>query len=142
MRIPAALVLVILASPALADPLPAGKCVAMDDGVAQVTPLSPARTEGVPKVVSMALPRMGTAVADIAFRINSDGSVAELNVLCISVPGANLKAVLLQASKSWKFTPLKRSGREVAAIAAYRLSDSGVTPLNFIPDTRPRKLTG
>lgn len=125
--------LTMIASPAMAYPAPAGTCRTIDDGVAQVTPPAPAQRAGVPRILSMALPQMGNAVADVRFRIATDGSVSEVEVLCVSPADSDLQAAIKHVSRDWKFAPMERAGNKVASVAVYRLSASGKLPLNFLP---------
>ena len=101
MRLLAVCGLLVLATPALAQPAPAGSCSLKDGLVAQLAPppgtVEPAPDakgqwqfrnlpsgDVAPKIVSMPLPRMGNAVLDVTFRIEADGAVTNLKVLCIS----------------------------------------------------------
>ena len=118
--------LLIIASPALANPPPAGKCSLVDDGVRQLGGSSD------PRALSMIVPPiLGNSVVDVAFRINSDGSVAGLKVLCISIPGNGIEASILAASKNWRFSPVTQGGKPISSAAAYRLSATGKIPLPF-----------
>ena len=93
-----------------------------------------------PTIISMPLPRMGSAIADLSFRIAVDGSVSNLKFLCLS-NGAPLKEALETASRTWKFAPMKYLGKATASEARYRVSGSGAVPLNFLPE-RLRPIEG
>jgi len=118
----------VIASPALGNPQPAGKCSLIDDGVR----VAGQSTSQDPKIISMVIPPvLGFSVVDVTFRINSDGTVANPKILCVSVPGSGIEAAVLKASKNWRFSPMTQSGKAVATDAAYRISTSGVIPLTF-----------
>ena len=137
MRLLAVCSLLVLASPAIAQPAPAGTC-RLDEGlVAQLAPpLSPG--EETPRVISMPLPRMGNTIVDISFRIGTDGTATDLKILCQSPSNPNLGEILGKAVKNWKFAPMKRLGKATVFDASYRISASGVVPLNFQSEkTRP-----
>lgn len=132
MRLLAASALLLLATPALAQPAPAGSC-RLDEGlVAQVTPPKGPGEEN-PRVLSMTLPRMANAVADISFHIAADGTATDLKFLCLRPEDAKLEMALRKASRSWKFVPMKHQGKPAPSDATYRVSASGMMPLSFQP---------
>ena len=123
----------ILVTPALAQPAPAGSC-RLDEGlVAQIMPPM-GLGQANPSVLSMALPRMGGAIADISLHIAADGSATDVKFLCLSPTNAKLENAVRTASKNWKFKPMMRSGKPAAADASYRISDAGIVPLSFIAE--------
>lgn len=126
-------VLVLLAAtPALAQPAPAGSC-RLDEGlVAQLPTLSP--DSEAPHVLSMPVPKMGNAVVDVSFHIEADGTVANVKVLCVSSRDEALGVAIEKASKTWKFGPMKHAGKAIASDASYRISASGSVPLNILPE--------
>jgi hypothetical protein len=125
--------LLCLATPALAQPAPAGSCRLEQGLVAQVPP--PMRPgDASPSVVSMALPKMGLAVADISLHISADGAARDVKFLCVSSHDAKLEDALKKASAEWKFRPMMQGGKATGADARYRLSAAGITPLSFLPE--------
>lgn len=133
MRILPLVALLFLATPALAQPAPAGSC-RLDEGlVAQLKP--PMRAgQANPSVISMPLPHMGMAVADISLHITADGNATDVKFLCLSSKDAHLEDALKSASKAWKFKPMMQGGAASAADARYRISGSGAVPLSFVPE--------
>jgi hypothetical protein len=114
MKMMLAALLLVAATPALADPAAAGKCSLIDDGTARmITPntarFDPAKPAG-PHILSMALPRdfsrYQNAIFDIAFGIKKDGSITAPKILCSAAAGADLEKELLKAAVNWRFAPL------------------------------------
>jgi hypothetical protein len=127
----------ITATPALAQPAPAGKCSLIDNGVAQVGPTM--RENGL-HALSMPLPKdIGDAVADVSFRIEDDGTVSDVKLLCVS--SERQAAAIARTAKSWRFMPVLREGKAVTANVTYRVSAAGAIPLSFLPSVL-RKIEG
>ena len=126
--------LLLAATPALAQPAPAGSC-RLDEGLVLTQNPPPAGPDEVnPWVLSMTLPRMGGAIADISLHIAADGSATDVKLLCLWPTNTKLEDALKSASKTWKFKPMMRSGKPAAADASYRISSAGIMPLSFVAE--------
>ena len=127
----AAALVFLMTGPAMAQPAPAGKCSLIDNGVAQVAPTM--REEGLHSLSTPLPKRIDDAVADVTFRIQSDGTVADVKFLCVTVSDREVTAAIAKAVGDWRFVPVTRDGRFVTASATYRISTAGAIPLSFVP---------
>ena len=125
--------------PASAQPAPAGKCSLIDGGVASV---GPTMAERGLRPLSTPLPKgIGDTVADVSFSVQSDGTVADVKLLCVTTTGRAADAVV-ETVKAWKFAVADASKKADPAKLEYRISAAGVIPLNFAPNPGVRKLEG
>jgi hypothetical protein len=91
-----------------ANPMPAGSCSALDDGVAT-------RQWTSPTAVKMDVPEGSAenfqspfkmAIVDLSFVIDPSGSVSSIKALCASPANSAFVATLVQAASGWRFAPI------------------------------------
>ena len=130
--------LLVAATPAFAQPAPAGKCSLIDGGVRLVAP--PGEQDLRP--LATPLPKgIGDTIADVSFDLLADGSVSNVKVLCVTTtPGAG--AIVVNTVKGWKFAALSQAKKAEPLKIAYRVSAAGVIPLSFVPNPQIKKLEG
>jgi len=117
-----------LASPALAQPAPAGKCSLVDGGVAVGKPLRKT-DQGLEPLSTPAPESIGNAVADVAFHVGDDGTVSDVTLLCNT--GSDAAGKIVDTVKTWRFKVIDK--KNVPSKVTYRVSNSGVMPLNIGP---------
>ena len=134
-----AAVSLLTACPALAQPAPAGKCNLLDGGVAFT---GPTMAERGLRPLSTPLPKgVGDTIADVSFNVQSDGTVGDVKLLCVTTTGGAADAVV-ETVKAWKFAVADASKKAEPAKVEYRISAAGVIPLNFAPNPGAKKLEG
>jgi len=133
----------LLTVSAFAQPAPAGRCSLIDGGVASVAPLNQKgpNEQGL-HPLSTPLPKgIGDTVADVSFNVQSDGTVGDVKLLCVTTTGRAADAVVAVV-KAWKFAVSGNSKTAQPAKVEYRISAAGVIPLNFAPNPGPKQLEG
>jgi len=129
----------LAACPALAQPAPAGKCNLLDGGVLSAGPTMAER--GLRPLLTPLPKGIGDTVADVSFNVQSDGTVGDVKLLCVTTTGRAADAVVAVV-KAWKFAVSGNSKTAQPAKVEYRISAAGAIPLNFAPNPGPKKLEG